>query len=145
MTQGESFLINNKTMADIGIPSPNKNLKWSLNIVTSEIEKSIIGTVEELDIVNNVPKVTVTWQVLTQAEVNALFTELNINFPDAGILYTGTGLEDNIVLITAMFPMGERSFNAYVGQTINYEQDYNENQKTYVYKNLQLSFIGIGG
>lgn len=145
MTQGEAFLINNKTMAEIGIPNPNKNLKWSLNIVTSEIVKSIIGTVEELDIVNNVPKVTVTWQVLTQTEINTLFAELGINFPNAGILYTGTGLEDNIVLITAMFPFGERSFNAYVGQTINFEQDYNENQNSYIYRNLQLSFIGIGG
>lgn len=145
MTQGEAFLINNKTMAQIGIPNPNKNMKCSLNIVTSEIEKSIIGTVEELDIVNNVPKLTVTWQVLTQAEINALFYELGIDFPNAGLIYNGTGLEDNIVLITAMFPMGERSFNAYVGQTINYEQDYDSAKNTYIYKNLQLSFIGIGG
>ena len=145
MTQGEPFRINTKTMEQIGIPLPNKNLKWSLNIETSEVEKSIIGTIEELDIVNNVPKLTVSWQVLTQTQINALFAELGIDFPDAGILYTGTGLEDNIVLITAMFPFGERSFNAYVGQTINYEQDYRENEQDYIYKNLQLSFIGIGG
>lgn len=145
MTQGEPFLINNKTMKEIGIPLPNKNLKWSLNIETSELEKSIIGTIEELDIVNNVPKVTVSWQVLTQTQIKLLFAELGINFPNAGLPYIGTGLEDNIVLITAMFPFGERSFNAYVGQTINYDQDYLENEQDYVYKNLQLSFIGIGG
>lgn len=142
----EPFKINNKTMAEIGIPMPNSPISWELNIMTSDITKSIIGTIEELDIVNNVPKLaSVTWQHLTQTQIEKLFKELHIDFPNAGILYQGTGLEDNIFLITAQFPMGERSFNAYVGQTIKYSQIFNVHTNEYEYKNLQLSFIGIGG
>lgn len=146
MTNGQPMLINNKTFEEIGIPMPNANIQFELNIETSNITKSIIGTIEELDIVNNVPKIaSLTWQILTQAEISALFAELNIDFPNAGTLYTGTSLEDNIVSITAMFPMGERTFNAYVGQTIKYTQNWDVNKKQYVYKNLQISFVGIGG
>lgn len=148
--------INNRSLSYIGIKNPT-TVDVSLNGVTSEAVRAENGVISNLKRVNNVGKVTLTWDCISIEEAEKLCTTLKINTPNIGENFemvdlgstTAEGLPIVYHEITLRLPCGIRTVRMYVGDTIeatleDYSGDTADNVGGQYWRNFRIALVGLG-
>ena len=108
------FLVND---SPIGIRNPS-SVKVSINGISSEAARTDSGEIRTLNKVNSIPKLVVSWDLLTVEEFETLCSLLGIDVAEFGSTYQVKTIEALAYKITTRLPMGVKSFMAYVGETV---------------------------